>query len=87
MTMDENSAASRAQWLAHLALALDDARRLVRTLKREHRGNPSIFDLGQRIEAARLELQALRLQRRREPVEVDQEWMQLIRKRPAGDKD
>ena len=57
-----DSAARRARWLAELAGALDDARRVVTQLAVEESG----FDptpLSARIEAARLEVQTLRLKR------------------------
>ena len=55
--------ADRARWLAELAQALDDAQRLfgkldVRTIPRA-----DAFELYMRIEAARLEVQSLRLSR------------------------
>ena len=55
-------AASRAQWLAELACALDQARQLTRELAAAD-GRFDAVDLCARIEAVRLEVQAMRVRR------------------------
>ena len=55
--------ADRARWLAELAQALDDAQRLFRELDVRTIPRDDAFELYMRIEAARLEVQSLRLSR------------------------
>ena len=55
--------ADRARWLAELAQALDDAQRLFRELDVRTIPRADAFELYMRIEAARLEVQSLRLSR------------------------
>jgi hypothetical protein len=57
-----DSAAQRAHWLAELAGALDDARHLVKELGAEE-GRIEVVEIYARIEAVRLEVQAMRLRR------------------------
>lgn len=57
----EDSAARRARWLAELAEALDEARELLKQLG-EHNG-PEAAALGERIEAAQLQVEGMRLRR------------------------
>lgn len=59
----EVTAAERARWLAELSEALDEARRLVKQLGAAE-GRIEAVELYTRIEALRLEVQALRLSRR-----------------------
>lgn len=59
---NDNSAAERARWLAELAEALDDARHVVKKLGAAH-GEVGAVELYARIEAVRLEVQAIRLRR------------------------
>jgi hypothetical protein len=59
---NDNSAAERARWLAELAEALDDARLLVKALGAA-RGEIGPVELYARIEAVRLQVQAMRLRR------------------------
>lgn len=58
----EAPAAIRARWLAELSEALDDAQRLLFELVPADSGTEAI-DLCARIEAARFEVQSLRLSR------------------------
>jgi hypothetical protein len=58
----EESAAQRARWLAELACALDEARRLIKRLGAAE-GRIDAVELYARIEAVRLEVQAIRLRR------------------------
>jgi hypothetical protein len=58
---NEDSAAGRARWLAELAAALDDARQLVKELGAEQ--GIEAVELYARIEAVRIEVQAMRLKR------------------------
>jgi hypothetical protein len=55
--------ADRARWLAELAQALDEAQRLFRQLDVRTIPRADAFELFMRIEAARLEVQSLRLSR------------------------
>jgi hypothetical protein len=57
-----DSAAQRAQWLAELSTALDDARHLVKELGAEE-GRIETVEIYARIEAVRLQVQAMRLRR------------------------
>jgi hypothetical protein len=57
-----DSAAQRAHWLAELARALDDARDLVKELGAEA-GRIDAVEIYARIEAVRLQVQAMRLRR------------------------
>ena len=59
--------ADRARWLAELAEALDDAQRLFRELEWTSITRADAFELYMRIEAARLEVQSLRLSRSLRP--------------------
>ena len=59
---NEYSAARRAHWLAELSAALDDARHLMKELGAEE-GRIEAVELYARIEAVRLEVQAMRLRR------------------------
>lgn len=59
---NEDSAAQRARWLAELSDALDDARYLVNQLGAGD-GRIEAVELYARIEAVRLEVQAMRLRR------------------------
>ena len=58
----EDSATQRARWLAELADALDDARGLLKQLAAEE-GRFDAIELSARIEAARFEVQTMRLKR------------------------
>jgi hypothetical protein len=59
---NRDSAAQRAHWLAELSAALDDARHLVKELGAEE-GRIEAVEIYARIEAVRLEVQAMRLRR------------------------
>ena len=59
----EVPAADRARWLADVADALDQAHRLLFELDLESDVTADALDLYVRIEAARLEVQSLRLSR------------------------
>ena len=68
--------ADRARWLAELAEALDDAHRLFRQLDVRTIPRADAFELYMRIEAARLEVQSLRLSRSlRERAEISPQRM------------
>ena len=62
---DPLAAGARAQWLAELADALDAAQAMVARLR--GLSVPTAMELHVRIEAARLEVRALRLRARRLP--------------------
>jgi hypothetical protein len=71
--------AGRARWLAELADALDEALRLLLELDLNGGAAAEARDLYVRIEAARLEVQSLRLSRSIAPrTEPDPEWSNLI---------
>ena len=59
----EVSAADRARWLAELADALEQAERLVWSLGDLPSTNPEMIDLYGSLDAARAEVQALRVKR------------------------
>ena len=59
---NEDSAALRTRWLAELADALDEARQLMKRLGAAE-GRVDAVELYARIEAVRLEVQAMRLRR------------------------
>jgi hypothetical protein len=60
----ELSGAGRARWLAELSEALEQAHQLMWKLGIGDGGGPAAMELYLRVEAARLEVQALRLGRR-----------------------
>ncbi|HEY7006061.1 MAG TPA: hypothetical protein VH392_06200 [Sphingomicrobium sp.] len=75
---NEDAAARRARWLAELASALDDARQLVKQLGAGEDRIEAI-ELYARIEAVRLEVQAIRIRRSSGDREnVDPEWTKDI---------
>jgi hypothetical protein len=72
--------ADRARWLAELAQALDEAQRLFRQLDVRTIPRADAFELYMRIEAARLEVQSLRLSRSlRERAEMPPHRMKLVK--------
>jgi hypothetical protein len=68
-------ATQRAQWLAKLSEALDEAQGLIWHLREPGIGGAEILDLSARIEAVRAELCSFRLGRIRELTEVGPEWI------------
>ena|SRR5438128_7196816 len=71
----DSSGAGRAQWLAELSEALNEAHKLMWKLGIGDSGGPAAMELYLRVEAARLEVQALRLGRRYQMIDdVDPEW-------------
>lgn len=68
---------ARARWLAELAAALDAAQAMLAHLGRPH-SSPEAMELNVRIEAARLEVLALRLRARRMPAEIDPQRSQQL---------
>jgi hypothetical protein len=74
----EDLAAQRARWLAELSEALDEARRLMKRLGAAE-GQMEIVELYARIEAIRLEIEAIRLGRRYAASnELDPKWIGFI---------
>ena len=72
----EVPARERAQWLAELAAALEEARLMLARLDAGVLSRAEAFELAMRIEAARLEVQSLRLSRSlRSRVEFDPQRM------------
>ena len=72
----EVPATERAQWLAELAAALEEARLMLARLDAGVLSRAEAFELAMRIEAARLEVQSLRLSRSlRSRVEFDPQRM------------
>ena len=75
----EVSAAERARWLAELADAIEQAQRLVWNLGMAHGRSGEALDLYARLEAARAEVQALRLSRTSERREsFDPNWSEML---------
>lgn len=70
---NEDSAAQRARWLADLADALDEARRLMKRLGAAE-GRIEAVELYARIEAVRLEVQAMRIRKSGGPRNFGSEW-------------
>jgi hypothetical protein len=79
---NEDAAFSRGRWLAELADALDDARRLLKRLGAAE-GRLEVVEVSARIEAVRLEVQAMRLRKPVERPRFDPEWINLPWKRSA----
>ena len=77
-----DAAARRARWLAELGDALDEARQVAKQLGAAE-GRVEMVELYARIEAVRLEVQAMRLRRPRPRADIDPEWMDLPWKRSA----
>jgi hypothetical protein len=73
----EGPAAQRARWLAELSEALDEARYLMKALGAAE-GRLESIELYARIEAVRLEIEAIRLGRRyASRDEFDPKWIGL----------
>ena len=69
------SGAARSQWLAELSDALEQAYNLMWKLGIGDGGGPAAMELYLRVEAARLEVQALRLGRRYRTIDdIDPKW-------------
>lgn len=77
-----DSAARRARWLAELGDALDEARQVTKQLGAAE-GRIEMVELYARIEAVRLEVQAMRLRRPSARPDFDPEWTDLPWKRSA----
>jgi len=72
-------AAERARWLADLAEALEETRRLLMRLNLSGEYLPVVRELHLRIEAARLEVQSLRLSRSLQPRQQSApEWTETL---------
>ncbi len=77
--------AGRAQWLAELSEALDQAHKLMWKLGIGEGGGPAAMELYLRVEAARLEVQALRLGRRYQMAEdIDPQWTEPLPWKRSG---
>lgn len=72
----EEAAATRAQWLAELAGALDESQRLLARLDLRAEQEGAGVELFLRIEAARREVQSLRLSRQSRS-DSDPAWTSL----------
>ena len=73
----DDSAAMRARWLGELAEALQEARHLVKELEAADGGVEAV-ELYARIEAVRLEVQAIRIRRPAGAREFSPEWTKDI---------
>jgi hypothetical protein len=74
----EIPAAERARWLAELSEALNGAHRVIRCLDLQSHQREEAIELYLRIEAARLEVQSLRLSRSLTPrQEIHPDWNEL----------
>jgi len=79
----EVSAAERARWLAELADALEQAERLVWSLGDLPRSDPEMIELYGSLDAARAEVQALRVKRTATaPADLHPYWMNSLRDPP-----
>jgi hypothetical protein len=75
----ETSATERARWLAQLALALEEAQKVAWRLGVSEGDNAEAKELYSRIEAARAEVDRLRLSGfRRIREESDPDWCNLL---------
>jgi hypothetical protein len=75
----ETSATERARWLAELALALEEAQKVAWRLGVSEGDNAEAKELYSRIEAARAEVDRLRLSGfRRIREESDPDWCNLL---------
>ena len=85
----EVSAAERARWLAELADALEQAERLVWSFGDLPSTNPEMIDLYGSLDAARAEVQALRVKRvATPPADLRPFWMkspEAQRRRNGGE--
>jgi len=79
---NEHAAVRRARWLADLGDALEDAGQLMKKLGAPE-GRIEAVELYTRIEAARLEVQAMRLRKPVERPQFDPEWTNFPWKRMA----
>jgi hypothetical protein len=77
-----DTAAKRARWLAELSDALEQARNVTKQLEAAE-GRIEMVELYARIEAVRLEVQAMRLRRRAARPAFDPEWTDLPWQRSA----
>jgi len=67
--------AQRARWLAELSEALDEARSVIWRLAMEEVCNIDALDLSARVEAAKAEVQSMRLSRMdRSSIQNDPNW-------------
>ena len=79
------SGAARAQWLAELSQALEEAHDLMWKLGIGDGGGPAAMELYLRVEAARLEVRALRLGRRYQITDdIDPKWSALLPWKRSG---
>jgi hypothetical protein len=79
---NRDAAAKRARWLAELGEALDDARQVTKQLGAAE-GRIEMVELYARIEAVRLEVQAMRMRRPAARPAFDPEWTDLPWQRSA----
>jgi hypothetical protein len=78
-------AVERARWLAELSEALGDACNLVTRLQPRGGQRAEMLELYLRIEAARFEVESLRLSRSLQPrPDVAPEWTGFVPWEPAG---
>ena len=79
------SGAARAQWLAELSQALDEAHDLMWKLGIGDGGGPAAMELYLRVEAARLEVRALRLGRRYQTMDdINPKWSDQLPWKHSG---
>jgi hypothetical protein len=74
---NEHSAAQRAGWLAELSDALEEARQLINQLG-DTEGSIDAAELYARIEAVKLEVQAMRIKRSGGGADFGPEWTKGI---------
>lgn len=79
------SGVARAKWLAELSEALHEAHNLMWRLGIGDSGGPAAMELYLRIEAARLEVRALRLGRRYQMIDdSDPKWSEPLPWKRSG---
>ena len=75
----DEPAAERARWLAELSDVLNDAHELLIHLSFQVNRLPEVRELNLRIDAARMEVQSLRLSRSATPRdEIGPEWIESL---------
>ena len=78
-SVDQETAAERAQWLAELAEAIDGAKRLARTLAASESADAEAREIFGRLEAVELEVEALRRGSRNNLRRgIDPKWTSLV---------
>ena len=83
----EQIAALRAEWFAQLAEAIEGAQRLAWQLGTESKTSNEAREIYGRLEAARIELDALRGLATGPACAVEQDWLQRLGLAPGPDRE